>query len=163
MSETVCIIPARGGSKGIPGKNIVNFCGAPLVTWNIQAALESKSIDRTFVSTDSAEIAEIAKAQGAEVINRPVEISGDTASSESALLHALNVLKEDGYSPEILVFLQCTSPLTTSDDIDGTIKLMKNKNADSAFTCARFYEFLWRCDETGNVNNINHDKRKSVV
>ncbi len=128
----VAIIPARGGSKGIPRKNIVPVAGKPLVAWSIEAARRASTVQRVFVSTDNGEIAEIAKQWGAEIIGRPVELSGDTASSESALIHALDVLKnEQDYMPDILAFLQCTSPLTLPEDIDGTIETLIAEQADS--------------------------------
>ena len=90
--ETWAIIPARGGSKGIPGKNLRPVAGAPLVAHAIRAARGAPSVDRVIVSTDADAIAAAARAAGAEVVRRPADISGDTASSESALLHALEFL-----------------------------------------------------------------------
>jgi len=130
-----------------------------LLVWSIKAALSADSIDQVYVSTDSREIAEVAKLHGADVIERPAGISGDMASSETALLHALEVLAEDGHQPEVLIFLQCTSPLTLAEDIDGAVALMNTEGADSAFTACRFVEFLWRTDETGAAGGINHDMK----
>jgi N-acylneuraminate cytidylyltransferase len=118
----LAIIPARGGSKGIPRKNIRPLAGKPLLAYNIEAARNSRYIQRVVVSTDDPEIARVAQQYGAEVVWRPAEISGDTASSESALLHTLATLREqESYAPDVLVFLQCTSPLTLAEDIDGVI------------------------------------------
>jgi YrbI family 3-deoxy-D-manno-octulosonate 8-phosphate phosphatase len=157
--EIIAIIPARGGSKGIPKKNIKPLNGRPLISYMIEAAKESKYIKRVFVSTDDLEIAEISKRFGASVIERPIEISGDTASSESALLHGLEYLKEkERYEPEILVFLQCTSPLTITDDIDETIKALMRDDADSALAVTSFHYFVWK-EENGNLIGVNHDKR----
>ena len=87
------VIPARGGSKGVPRKNIRMVGGKPLIAYMIDSAIKAKLLDRVFVSTDDYEIAEVSRRYGAEVIMRPAEISGDKASSESALLHALSFLK----------------------------------------------------------------------
>jgi len=154
----LAIIPARGGSKGIPRKNIRLLAGKPLIAYNIQQAKRSHFVNRLAVSTDDAEIAAVARQYGAEVIWRPAEISGDTASSESALLHALEHLRQsEGYQPDVLVFLQCTSPLTLAEDIDGTVQAMLDQAADSALAVIPFHYFLWR--ETGDdAVGINHDK-----
>jgi CMP-N-acetylneuraminic acid synthetase len=155
----LAIIPARGGSKGLPRKNIRLLAGTPLIGWTIQAARQARQITRVVVSTDDADIARVAKQFGAEVVHRPAEISGDTASSESALLHALHHLQEtEGYQPELLAFLQCTSPFTSADDIDAAISALVNQHADSAFSAARFFHFIWRTSEQG-ATGVNHDQR----
>ena len=110
----LALIPARGGSKGIPGKNLQTVGGVPLVCRSIRAALASNGVGRVVVSTDDEAIAAAAETEGAEVIQRPAEIAGDTASSESALLHALDVLEKQGPLEAEMVFLQCTSPFTLS-------------------------------------------------
>ena len=154
------VIPARGGSKGIPGKNLKRIAGQPLVAWTIQAAKQARHVQRVVVSTDDPAIAEVARAYGAEVVERPVELSHDTASSESALLHALDQLQSaEDYRPELLVFLQCTSPLTEPEDIDGAIELLLAEGADSACSAARFHYFLWRSHAQTGAEGINHDKR----
>ncbi len=157
--KVLAIIPARGGSKGIPGKNIKPLGGKPLIAYSIHAALEAKTVNRILVSTDDEKIAEVSRKAGAEVSMRPPEISGDKASSESALLHVLEELagKED-YHPDIVVFLQCTSPLTLAEDIDGTVNSLLSQEADSAFSAIRFYHFIWRRDQNQNAEGINHDK-----
>ena len=154
----LAIIPARGGSKGIPRKNVRPLAGQPLIAYNIQQALRSRFVNRLVVSTDDAEIASVAQGYGAQVVWRPAEISGDTASSESALLHVLETLREqEGYQPDILVFLQCTSPLTLAEDIDGTVGALLDQDADSALAVIPFHYFLWR--QTGDdATGINHDK-----
>jgi YrbI family 3-deoxy-D-manno-octulosonate 8-phosphate phosphatase len=149
------VIPARGGSKGIPGKNLERIAGQPLIAWTIQAARRARFVQRVIVSTDDPAIAAVAREYGAEVVVRPAELSGDTASSESALLHALDQLETQ---PELLVFLQCTSPLTEAQDIDGTVQLLLDQKADSACSAARFHYFLWRSGPE-QADGINHDKR----
>ena len=158
--DCLVVIPARGGSKGIPRKNILPLNDKPLIAYNIEQARRSRQVSRVVVSTDDAEIGEVARHYGAEVIWRPAEISGDTASSESALLHALEYLQQaEGYQPDLLVFLQCTSPLTLADDIDGTIQALLDQGADSALAAIPFHYFIWQVGEDGEASGINHDKR----
>ena len=131
--RTAAVIPARGGSKGIPRKNIISLAGKPLIGWTLEAVRQAASTERVFVSTDDAEIADVARQFAAEVIPRPADLSGDTASSESALLHALEFLQQqEQYLPDLLVFLQCTSPLTLPEDIDGTVHALLAEEADTA-------------------------------
>lgn len=157
--EILAIIPARGGSKGIPRKNILSLLGKPLIAYNIEQARKAHLVNRLVVSTDDAEIAAISRQFGAEVVWRPAEISGDTASSESALLHTLAFLNQaEGYQPDLLVFLQCTSPLTLSADIDGTIQALLDANADTALAAIPFHYFVWKTNSGGDVVGINHDK-----
>ncbi len=156
--EILTIIPARNNSKGIPGKNRVPLLGKPLIAWNILASMRSRYVTRTIVSTDGPEIRDIALSYGAGVVMRPDDISGDTASSESALLHVLSWLKDkEGYQPDILVFMQCTSPLTVSEDIDNCIEKLLRENADSATTVTDFHYFIWK-EDAGGATGINHDK-----
>lgn len=155
----LAIIPARGGSKGIPGKNLKPVGGVPLIVHTIRAAKGARHVQRVLVSTDSPEIAAVAAAHGAEAIARPPEISGDRASSEAALLHVLAELQRtESCQPDYIVFLQCTSPLTTAGDIDGTIEELLRRGADTALAVAPAHHFLWRHDEAGNAVGVNHDK-----
>ena len=157
--DILAIIPARGGSKGIPGKNIRPLGGKPLINYTIEVALEAESITRVIVSTDADEISEVASLAGAEIVRRPDEISGDSASSETALLHTLEVLRDkEQYIPDVVVFLQCTSPLTAPADIDGTVAALFNENADSALAVTPFHYYLWATDENNSAVGINHDK-----
>jgi YrbI family 3-deoxy-D-manno-octulosonate 8-phosphate phosphatase len=151
------VVPARGGSKGIPGKNLRPVGGVPLVARTVAAAIGANTVDRVFVSTDSDAIAEVAAAAGAEIIRRPAELSGDAASSESAVLHALDAIDEQGIAaPDVVVMMQCTSPFTEPDDVDGTVTLVTSGEADSAFTAAPTHVFLWKRDGGGAVA-VNHD------
>lgn len=157
--QCLAIIPARGGSKGIPRKNILPLLGKPLIGYNVEQARRARLVNRVVVSTDDPEIAAIARQYGAEVVWRPTEISGDTASSESALLHTLEYLRQvEGYQPDLLVFLQCTSPLTLAEDIDGTIQALLDANADSALAAIPFHYFVWKTDPSGDAVGINHNK-----
>jgi N-acylneuraminate cytidylyltransferase len=154
------IIPARGGSKGIPGKNLRHIAGRPLVVHAIHAALFCDKVDRVAVSTDDPAIASLSKAAGAEIIWRPADLSGDTASSESALLHALETWRAAGFVPDYVLFLQCTSPLTRATDIDQMISHALANGADTAFTGVASHRFLWKEDASGNWVGVNHDKSK---
>jgi YrbI family 3-deoxy-D-manno-octulosonate 8-phosphate phosphatase len=158
-SEILCVIPARGGSKGIPYKNLEAVGARPLVAHAVEQARRSTLVSRVVVSTDDAVIANVARAFGAEVVDRPAELAGDTATSESALLHALETLAATEYRPELLVFLQCTAPLTTAEDIDGTIRALIDRGADSAFAAAPSHSFLWRRGPDGEAIAVNHDPR----
>ena len=128
MKKILAIIPARGGSKKLPGKNIKLMAGKPLIAHTIISALESKYIDKTIVSTDSKEIDEVSKRYGAEVIQRPEHIATDNAKMTNVILHTLEVLEKEKYLPEIVILLQPTSPLRTVSDIDKAIEsFLKNK------------------------------------
>lgn len=158
--RTVCIIPARGGSKGVPRKNLRPLRGRPLLAHSVGHALEAESVGRIIVSTDDAEIAALSRSLGTEVIDRPAAISGDTASSESALLHALEFLRErEGYRPDLVVFLQATSPLRAPGDIDAAVRTLLDERADSLFSACVSHEFLWRAGP-GGVVPINYDPGK---
>jgi N-acylneuraminate cytidylyltransferase len=159
-SETLCVIPARGGSKGVPRKNVRLLGGIPLVGHAVLAARAATCVSRVVVSTDDREIAETAERFGSEVVWRPAEISGDTATSESALVHALRHLEhQEGYRPDLLVFVQCTSPFTTASDIDQTVRCLLEQAADTALTVVPFHAFVWRQSEDGDALGVNHDKR----
>ncbi|MBD1548689.1 cytidylyltransferase domain-containing protein [Roseibium aggregatum] len=161
MTRVIAVIPARGGSRGLPGKNIRPLGGTPLVARTVDAALHAACIERVYVSSDDAGILKVARAAGAHAIVRPGEISGSTASSESALLHALEHLKaEQAGLPDILVFLQCTSPFTTAAEIDLVVDTMIQKNADSAFSVVEDHGFIWQEDVAGFAEGITHDHSK---
>jgi CMP-N,N'-diacetyllegionaminic acid synthase len=156
--ETVAIIPARGGSKGIPRKNIIDFCGHPLIAWTIAAARRCSAIDGVFVSTDSAEIAAVARHYGAEVTNRPTEIAGDRATSESALLHACGeITHRHGQPPECVVFLQATSPLREASELDGALAKFKQEKLDSLFSASQPEDMLFWQQTPAGLNSINYD------
>jgi YrbI family 3-deoxy-D-manno-octulosonate 8-phosphate phosphatase len=139
----------------LPGKNVALVGGMPLVVRAIRAAQGAALIDRVVVSTDDGAIAAAARAAGAEVVDRPHEIADDTASSESAVLHALDALgaRYPEVSFDVVLLVQCTSPFLTSADLDGVAAAVIAGEADSAFTAAPAHGFLWRADGTG----INHD------
>lgn len=153
----ICIIPARGGSKGIPRKNIRIVAGKPLLAHSIEHALGTPAISRVMVSTDDSEIAQVAQAYGAEVIWRPAAISGDTAASEAALLHALNYLNDvEQYDPDLVAFLQATSPLRRPDDLQRAIDLLIEEQSDSLFSGNTVHGFVWRTGG-GRTSPVNYD------
>ncbi|GIZ12200.1 acylneuraminate cytidylyltransferase [Pseudomonas sp. NCCP-436] len=159
-ARVVAVIPARGGSKGIPRKNLLPLAGHPLLAWSIFAAIEARHVDRVIVSTDDAEIAAVARDYGAEVVLRPAEISGDKAPSEAALMHVLDHLAQQDCHPELLVFLQATSPLRRGMDVDGTIESLRAEQADSCFSaCAEHFTGRWRRTSEGSVEPVNFRPR----
>lgn len=158
--RTIAIIPARGGSKGVPRKNAREFLGKPLVVHSIEHALAARSVDRVFVSTDDAEIARISESAGASVVHRPPALSGDTASSESALIHAVNTITPPGaMAPETIVFLQATSPIRACDDVEKAIQQFKRERADSLVSVCASHDFHWAI-RAGSGVAIDYDPLK---
>ncbi|MEU5883231.1 acylneuraminate cytidylyltransferase [Spirillospora sp. NPDC047279] len=156
--RVVCVIPARGGSKGIPRKNLALVGGRPLVVRAVEAALAATLIDLVVVSTDDAEIAAAARAAGARVVDRPGDISGDVATSESALLHALDRLAAEGDgAPEVTVMVQCTSPFIDPADLDAAVGKVLDGAADSVFAGLETHEFQWRSVGDRGVTGVGHD------
>lgn len=147
VRHVVVIIPARSGSKGLPGKNVRLLAGLPLIAHTIRHAQESGVIDRIIVSTDSEEIASVARRFGAEVpFLRPSELAQDLTPTEPVLQHALRWIEEqDGYPVDIVVFLQPTDVFRTPKMIRTCVKLLvENPNLDSAFVAYRTHKNFWR-------------------
>ncbi|PZE54680.1 hypothetical protein DEJ24_15560 [Curtobacterium sp. MCPF17_001] len=160
MSSTprvLAVIPARAGSKGIPGKNLRQVAGRTLVARAVRAALAAASVDEVVVSTDGDAIAAEAVAAGARVVRRPADLSGDQASSESALLHALDTVATGHDAPEVLLFLQATSPFIDPADLDRAVARVLDGAADSVLAAAPSHAFLWRVTEDGSALAVNHD------
>lgn len=154
--KTICIIPARGGSKGVPGKNIIDFCGKPLLAWSIIQASNAKLVDSVYVSSDSDQILATAKQFGATPVKRPSDISGDTAASESALLHCLEHAERE--SPvRLVVFLQATSPLRTAADIDNAIETLEKEKADSLFSMSLLTDACIWLKREGELQGLSYD------
>lgn len=130
----LAIIPARGNSKGLPGKNIAPVAGHPLIAWTIDAARRSDLFERVVVTSDSSEILDVSSRYGAEPIRRPEALATDTASPKDAVLHVLETLGARGYRPETLALLQPTSPLRIVDDIVGAARLVSDGGFASAAT-----------------------------
>ncbi len=152
----LAIIPARGGSKGIPNKNIKLFAGKPLIGHTIEAALGAHSIDRVVVSTDSEDIEKIAVEWGAQVPTlRPEDISGDKSPVMDAVIHMLDHLKNtESYEPSHVLLLQTTSPLRTSEDIEQSIALFKKRDAESLVSMCRTEQGLYAKDEQDVVETL---------
>lgn len=168
MSPTVlAVIPARGGSKGVPGKNLAPVGGVPLVVRAVRECLAARNVTHVVVSTDDPAIAASARGAGAEVVERPGSLAGDTATSEAAVLHAMEVHAARHEHPaEVVLLVQCTSPFLTREDIEGVTAAVTGGGADSALTVAPFHGFLWRDGpggpdgeepETGG-HGVNHDR-----
>lgn len=146
-SKVICIIPARGGSKGIPNKNVIPLAGKPLVAWSIEHGLASRHVaGEVYVSSDSDSILEIARGHGAHAIKRPAELASDQSSSEDALKHALAMVRAGRSTPvELIVFLQPTSPVRASDDIDRAVDRLRSENADSLLSVRTLKDyFIWQ-------------------
>lgn len=122
--KILCIIPARGGSKGVKRKNIRDFNGKPLIGWTMEEAKKSTYIDRIIVSTEDGDIASVSSAFGASVMKRPVELAQDTSSTTEVILHILDEVARCGYTPEYLLLLQCTSPMRKAVHVDEAIRLL---------------------------------------
>ena len=160
MNKIVAVIPARGGSKGIPKKNLKHFCGKPLIAWTIQQALKSKHIDSVWVSSDSPEILKISKKFGANVIIRPKSLSSDTSTSESAWLHALDFIEKKTNSVDTIVGLQATNPIRESSDIENAIKKFQRTGADSLFTGSDIGNyFIWK-KTNKKLTSLNYNYKK---
>jgi YrbI family 3-deoxy-D-manno-octulosonate 8-phosphate phosphatase len=151
--RTVAIIPARGGSKGIPLKNLQKVAGKSLLTRAIESAQHAQRIDHVVVSTDHEGIAEEARAAGAQVIRRPSDISGDHATSESALLHALAEL---GTPYAITVFIQCTSPFIDAASLDNAVDRVASHSADVVFSAVADHSFLWKLGPDAAAEAVGH-------
>ncbi len=158
MNKTfLAIIPARGGSKRLPRKNLLDLCGKPLIAWSIEAALKSKYISKVIISSDDEEILNIAKEYKADFIKRPDELASDTATTFDALKHTLENVEKYDY----VVLLQPTSPLRSEKHIDEAIELLKEKNADAIISvCEVEHSPLWSntLDENLNMSNFLRDE-----
>lgn len=157
------IITARGGSKSIPKKNIKELAGEPLLGYTVTVAQKSL-LTRTILSTDSEEIAEVGKRYGCEVpFLRPAEISGDKSTSIEAVQHAVTFLQEqEGAVYDYVMILQPTSPFRTTEDIDASIKIAKEKDADSVMGMVELTDFapkkLKRIDREGLIRPLFEDE-----
>ena len=153
----VAIIPARGGSKGLPRKNVLPLAGKPLIAHTILHAKQAKYIRDVFVSTEDDEIADTALSFGAQVIRRPHTLAMDMTSSEDVLLHALETLEKTNNSPDLIAFLQCTSPVREPCAVDQAIVQFYQESADSLLSVCAHHRFLWKNDE--GAESLNYDYR----
>ncbi len=154
--EVVALVTARGGSKGIPRKNIKPLAGKPLIAWAIEAALESRFLSRVIVSTEDDEIMETARTFGAEVpFKRPAELACDDSSHISVARHALDWLqKNEGHCPEFMMVLQPTAPLRIAADIDGAIELAEEKSADAVVSVVEAQHHPYVTRQLGELGTL---------
>lgn len=159
--KILAIIPARGGSKGIPLKNLVKLNGKPLIYYTIRSSLKSKLINRIIVSTDNKKIARIASNYGVEIISRPEQLASDVAPLEPVVDHVLQYLKKlEKYVPDIIVILQATSPLRNEKHIDGALNELINKKFHSVLSGFSIHTFLWKYNENGTVHAVDYDPKR---
>jgi N-acylneuraminate cytidylyltransferase len=159
--STVAIIPARAGSKGIPGKNLVKVCGEPLIVWSVRQALAAADIESVWVSSDGEEILAVTERAGARAIRRPVELSGDTASSESAWLHALDFIEGQGVNVRRIVGMQATSPIREASDLDAALRQFDREKLDSLLSVSEIQDFfVWERNDDGTFRPVNYDYRQ---
>ncbi|MFF3739514.1 cytidylyltransferase domain-containing protein [Streptomyces sp. NPDC002566] len=170
--RVLAVIPARGGSKGVPAKNLAPVGGVPLVARAVRECRATRLVTDVVVSTDDEAIAAAARQAGAQVVPRPAAIAGDTATSEAAVLHAMDAHAAlSGTSADVVLLVQCTSPFLVRQDIDAVAAAVVEGGADTALTVAPFHGFVWRdgADDpaahtgtgdarTAGGHGVNHDK-----
>ena len=143
--KIIAVIPARGGSKGVPGKNLLPLAGKALIVWSIEQALAAGNvIDRVVVSTDSEDIAKVAIDSGAEVPSlRPPHLAGDETPTEPVLLHVVEEVAQQGECPDAVMLLQPTSPLRLPGSIERAVAEFQGRNADSLISMVETHAFFW--------------------
>lgn len=155
--SVLLVMPARGGSKGIPGKNLKLVGGRPLISYAIENALGASTVDRVIVSTEDAEIAEVALARGAEVpFIRPAELSQDHISLIPVISHAVQAMDDLNWHPEIVVSLQPTAPLLSRQSIDAGVKMLRTTGCDSVASVRRvFHNHPYRVQQMDNSRRLH--------
>lgn len=157
----LAVIPARGGSKRIPRKNIKLFCGKPMITWSIEAAQQSGCFNQIVVSTDDAEIAEVARQCGAQVpFMRPAELSDDHTGTTAVIAHAINWCSAQGQTPAQVCCLYATAPFVSADDLCRGLTVLSETGSDYAFAVTSFafpVQRAIRINETGRVEMFNSE------
>ena len=163
METLTAFIPARGGSKGIPNKNIKEFAGKPLIVHSIEYALNCSQIDEVVVSTDDDKIIKIARKAGARIVNRPPELSTDSATTESAIHHFVNKFNK---KPDILVLLQPTSPFRPKGSLENAITHFTENGFDSLLSITPTHRFFWRVKEDqttfAEYDYLNRPRRQDM-
>ncbi|MEC4015926.1 acylneuraminate cytidylyltransferase [Streptomyces sp. H27-D2] len=156
--RVLAVIPARGGSKGVPAKNLAAVGGVPLVARAVRECRATRLVTDVVVSTDDPGIAAAARGAGADVVMRPAAIAGDTATSEAAVLHAMEAHEAlQGAVMDVVLLVQCTSPFIVREDIDGVAAAVLEAGADTALTVAPFHGFVWR-DADDGLDDLNADE-----
>ena len=159
----IAIIPARGGSKGLPHKNLLSFNGEPLVVHSINYAKECSLVNNIYVSTDDDEIASVSSNSGASIIQRPSELSGDTATTESAIEHVLSTLE---VKPDIIILLQATSPFRPKKSLKVALDKFIKNSFDSLLSISPTHKFFWLIDKNNNINPkynyLNRPRRQDL-
>ncbi|HET9380653.1 MAG TPA: acylneuraminate cytidylyltransferase [Streptomyces sp.] len=161
--RVLAVIPARGGSKGVPAKNLAPVGGVPLVARAVRECRAARLVTDVVVSTDDRAVAAAAREAGAEVVPRPAALAGDAATSEAAVLHALDAYEAlRGTRADAVLLVQCTSPFLVREDVDGVASAVVEGGADTALTVAPFHGFVWRdadgTAEGGGGGGVNHDR-----
>ncbi|GHB18089.1 N-acylneuraminate cytidylyltransferase [Streptomyces umbrinus] len=162
VRRVLAVIPARGGSKGVPAKNLLPVGGVPLVARAVRECVASRLVTDVVVSTDDQAIAAAAREAGAEVVLRPAAIAGDTATSEAAVLHAMDAHEAlHGSVVDAVLLVQCTSPFIIREDIDGVAGAVVENGADTALTVAPFHGFIWR-DADDDPTAVDTERTRAV-
>ena len=154
------IILARGGSKGVPRKNIIEFCGKPLLAWTVEQCINAQGVDDVWVSSDSREILKIGHQYGARSIFRPDNISGDQATSESGWLHALDQIEYETSAVDLVVAAQATSPIRESSDISSALEDVQFQGLDPLLSVNENSDFfIWEINGEENHLSVTYDYR----
>lgn len=162
VRRVLAVIPARGGSKGVPAKNLLPVGGVPLVARAVRECVAARLVTDVVVSTDDQAIAAAAREAGAEVVLRPAAIAGDTATSEAAVLHAMDAHEAlHGSVVDAVLLVQCTSPFIIREDIDGVAGAVVENGADTALTVAPFHGFIWR-DADDDPTAVDTERTRAV-
>ncbi|QUX90614.1 acylneuraminate cytidylyltransferase family protein [Marinomonas sp. A3A] len=162
----IVFIAARGGSKGVPGKNIKHINGKPLIVWSIEQALLADCVDDVYISTDCEKIREISLEYGAKVpFLRPAEISGDTASTESAVMHFIDWAEKNNLIINNLILMQATSPFRYSRQLDKAMRQFEVERADSLVTVTKTHRFIWKnkAEPTASYDIFNRPRRQDIL
>jgi len=159
MSVTAILL-ARGGSKGIPRKNLIDFCGKPLMAWSIEQCLAARGVDSVWVSSDDDEILQVAAKHGARTLRRPADLANDQATSEAGWLHAIDSIEAESGEIDVVVAPQATSPLRETADIERGLAVFAEGIYDSLFSCSVAEDlYFWQREAAGQLNSINYDWR----
>lgn len=160
--RVVAIIPARGGSKGIPRKNLLPVSGKPLIAWTIEHGLAVPEV-RVIVSTEDPEIADVSRAAGAEVFPRPPELAGDDTASEPVIEHVIATLTERGERPDVVIFLQATSPVRLPGTLARALATFLASDADALLSVVPVSPFLWRPDGRPEYDIARRPRRQDFT